>query len=109
MVQVGRFRGEIEVEEAGFFVRDVDLDQGGVALSDGSRDAFDLESLRVSELDGAYLCTVKRELVPGGLPARFTHAAQAELLAAVDESEEGPVIRVEGRLRPMPPLHHGVS
>jgi hypothetical protein len=109
VVQVGRFRGEIEVEEAGFFVRDVDLDQGGVALSDGSRDAFDLESLRVSELDGAYLCTVKRELAPGGLPARFTHAAQAELLAAVDESEEGPVIRVEGQLRPMPPLHHGVS
>ena len=108
VVQIGRFRGEIEVEEAGFFVRDVDLDQGGVALSDGSRDAFDLESLRVSELDGAYLCTVKRELAPGGLPARFTHAAQAELLAAVDESEEGPVIRVEGQLRPMPPLHHGV-
>jgi hypothetical protein len=105
VVQIGRFRGEIEVEEAGFFVRDVDLARGGVALSDGSRDAFDLESLRVSELDGAYLCTVKRELVPGGLPARFTHAAQAELLAGVDETEEGPVIRLEGRLRRMPPLH----
>ena len=109
VVQIGRFRGEIEVEEAGFFVRDVDLARGGVALSDGSRDAFDLASLRVSELDGAYLCTVKRELVPGGLPARFTHAAQAELLAAVDETEEGPVIRLEGRLRRMPPLHHEVS
>lgn len=105
VVQIGRFRGEIEVEEAGFFVRDVDLARGGVALSDESRDAFDLASLRVSELDGAYLCTVKRELVPGGLPARFTHAAQAELLAAVDETEEGPVIRLEGRLRRMPPLH----
>ena len=105
VVQIGRFRGEIEVEEAGFFVRDVDLARGGVALSDGSRDAFDLASLRVSELDGAYLCTVKRELVPGGLPARFTHAAQAELLAAVDETEQGPVIRLEGRLRRMPPLH----
>ena len=105
VVQIGRFRGEIEVEEAGFFVRDVDLARGGVALSDGSRDAFDLASLRVSKLDGAYLCTVKRELVPGGLPARFTHAAQAELLAAVDETEQGPVIRLEGRLRRMPPLH----
>jgi hypothetical protein len=104
VVQVGRFRGQIEVEEAGFFVRDVDLDGGGVALSDGSRDALDLQSLRVSELDGAYLCTIKRELVPGGLPARFTHAAQAELLAAVDETEEGPVVRLEGRLRRMPPL-----
>jgi len=105
VVQIGRFRGQIEVEEAGFFVRDVDLASVWVALSDGSRDAFDLASLRVSELDGAYLCTVKRELVPGGLPARFTHAAQAELLAAVDETEEGPVIRLGGRLRPMPPLH----
>jgi hypothetical protein len=104
VVQVGRFRGEIEVEEAGFFVRDVDLAGGELVLSDGSQDAFDLESLRVSELDGAYLCTVKRELVPGGLPARFTHAAQAELLSAVDETEEGPVIRLEGRLRRMPPL-----
>ena len=109
VVQVGRFRGEIEVEEAGFFVRDVDLARGRVVLSDRSRDAFDLESLRVSELDGAYLCTVKRELVPGGLPARFTHAAQAELLAAVDETEEGPVIRLQGRMRRIPPLHDGVS
>jgi hypothetical protein len=105
VVQVGRFRGEIEVEEAGFFVRDVDLGRGGVLLSDGSRDCLDLESLRISELDGAYLCTVKRELVPGGLPARFTHAAQAELLGAVDETAEGPVIRLEGRLRRMPPLY----
>jgi hypothetical protein len=104
VVQIGRFRGEIEVEEAGFFVRDVDLDRAGVILSDGSRDALDLESLRVSELDGAYLCTVKRELAPGGLPARFTHAAQAEFLTAVDEGEEGLVIRLGGRLRPMPPL-----
>ena len=107
VVQVGRFRGEIEVEEAGFFVRDVDLERGEVALSDRSRDAFDLASLRISDLDGAYLCTVKRELVPGGLPARFTHAAQAELLDAVDETAEGPVIRLGGHLRPMPRLLRG--
>lgn len=107
VVQVGRFRGEIEVEEAGFFVRDVDLDRGEVALSDRSRDALDLESLRLSELDGAFLCTVKRGLVPDGLPARFTHAAQAELLNAVDAAADGPVIRIEGRLQPMPSLHRG--
>jgi hypothetical protein len=104
VVQIGRFRGEIEVEEAGFFVRDVDLARGEVLLSDGSRDPLDLESLRLSELDGAYLCTVKRELMTGGLPARFTHAAQAELLAAVDETAEGPAIRLGGKLRPMPLL-----
>ena len=69
VVQVGRFRGEIEVEEAGFFVRDVDLDAAAVLLSDGSRDSLDLDSLRVSDLDGAFLCTVKRGLVPRGLAA----------------------------------------
>ncbi len=104
VVQVGRFRGEIEVEEAGFFVRDVDLDLGEVALSDQSRDRLEFESLRVSELDGALLCTVKRGLVPGGLPARFTHAAQAELLNAVDETDQGPMIRLEGQLRRVPSL-----
>jgi hypothetical protein len=109
VVQVGRFRGQIEVEEAGFFVRDVDLAGGTVALSDGSHDAFDLESLRVSELDGAYLCTVKRDLVPGGLPARFTHAAQAEFLTAVDETAEGPMVRLEGRLRRILPLRRAGS
>jgi hypothetical protein len=76
-----------------------------VALSDRSRDRLDLESLRLSELDGAFLCTVKRALVSGGLPARFTHAAQAELLSAVDDGADGPVIRIGGRLLPMPQLH----
>jgi hypothetical protein len=109
VVQIGRFRGEIEIEEAGFFVRDVDLARAEVVLSDGSRDSLDLEGLRVSGLDGAYLCTVKRGLVTGGLPARFTHAAQAELLASVEETAGGPVIRLKGRLRPMPTLHPGAS
>lgn len=101
VVQVGRFRGQIEVEEAGFFVRDLDLARGEVALSDGSRDRLELESLRLSERDGAFLCTVKRGLVPDGLPARFTHAAQSELLNAVEETGDGPMLRLEGRLRPV--------
>ena len=109
MVQVGRFRGEIEVEEAGFFVRDLDLAEGDVILSDGSRDALDLSSLRTSDRDGAILCTVKCGLLSGGLPARFTHAAQAELLGAVEESTEGPVIRLAGRRQPMPPLRGEAS
>jgi hypothetical protein len=109
VVQVGRFRGEIEVEEAGFFVRDIDLAEGDVVLSDGSRDKLDLSSLRTSERDGAILCTVKCELSSGGLPARFNHAAQAELLGAVEESGEGPVIRLGGRQRRFPPLHWRAS
>ncbi len=104
VVQLGRFRGEIEVEEAGFFVREVDLDRGEVVLSDGSRDALEPASLRTSRLDGALLCTVKRELAGAGLPARFTHAAQSEVLAAVAEAPEGLVLVIGGRTTRLPPL-----
>ena len=104
VVQLGRFRGEIEVEEAAFFVREVDLAGGEVALSDGSRAPLDTASLRPSPLDGALLCTVKRDLAEGGLPARFTHAAQSELLAAVADAPSGPVLVVGGRTTRLPPL-----
>ena len=87
VVQVGRFRGQIEVEEAAFFVRGFDFEAGTLWLSDGSVEGFDPGSLRASEIDGAWLCSVKRDLRAEGLPARLTHAAQAELLNAV--SEEG--------------------
>ena len=79
VVTLRHFRGQIEVEEAGFFVRGVVLDRGLVVLSDGSEEELDLGSLEVSPRDGAWLCRVKRELAPGGLSARFSHAAQAEL------------------------------
>ena len=52
---------------------------------------FRPETLSLSPIDGAFLCRVKHDLVPGGLPARFRHAAQAELLLAVEEGEEGDV------------------
>jgi hypothetical protein len=98
VVQVGRFRGGIEVEEAGFFVRAVDVPGGRVALSDGSTEALDPATLRVSPRDGALLCTVRRDGVPAGLAARFCHSAQAELLLAAEETERGPALRVGGRL-----------
>jgi len=90
VVQLGRFRGEIEVEEAAFFVRAVDAARGELALSDGSREPLDPATLATSPHDGALLCRVKRDLAPGGLPARFTHAAQAELLASVEDDPDGP-------------------
>ena len=37
VVQLGRFRGQIEVEEAAFFVRGFDAASGALALSDGER------------------------------------------------------------------------
>jgi hypothetical protein len=103
-VQIGRFRGQIEVEEAGFFVREFDAATGRVRLSDGSWEPLEVDSLRTSSADGGLLCSVKRDLAPCGLPARFTHAAQAELMAAAEEGPEGPVLRLRGRHVSLPEL-----
>jgi hypothetical protein len=102
VVQLGRFRGEIEVEEAGFFVRDADPETGEIALSDATRETLELESLRPSPRDAALLCTVKRGLLPQGLPARFTHSAQSALLAGVEETPGGLALRIAGELRLLP-------
>jgi hypothetical protein len=102
VVTLRHFRGEIEVEEAAFFVRAVDLERGEVRLSDGSWEALDPASLRVSPIDGALLCTVKRALAPEGLPARFGHGAHAELLHAAEETGQGVRIRLAGRSVPLP-------
>ena len=104
VVQLGHFRGEIEVEEAGFFVSEVDLASGGVRLSDRSWDRLEVARLEASPRDGALLCSVKRDLVPGGLRARFSHAAQAELLDAVRETRGRYVVRVAGSDEELPEL-----
>jgi hypothetical protein len=104
VVQVQRYRGEIEVEEAGFFVRAFDAATGALALSDGSEEPLAVASLHTSERDGALLCRVKRDLRAGGLLARFHHAAQAEFMNAVETSEKGAAVRIAGELQPLPPL-----
>lgn len=104
VVTLGPFRAQIELEEAAFFVREFVAASGEIALSDRSREALELRSLRSSKLDGALLCTVKRALTPAGVPARFTPAAQALLLDAVDTSAEAPALRIAGRLAPLPEL-----
>jgi len=104
VVTLRHFRGEIVLEEAGFFVLAVDLPRGRVQLSDGSPDALEVGSLRVSSIDGAWLCTVKRDLVPGGLPARFSHASQAELMNAVEARAGGYAVRVGGGWQTLPAL-----
>jgi hypothetical protein len=60
--------------------------------------------LHASPRDGALLCRVKRDLVPAGLLARFSHAAQAELLHAVEDGERGPLLRIGGVHYPLPNL-----
>lgn len=103
VVQVGRFRGQIELEEAGFFVRDLDLANGTITLSDGTEERLDPATLRPSALDpDALLCTVKRDLTPCGVPARLERGAQAELLLAVEATPSGYGVRVAGMLQLLP-------
>ena len=104
VVQLGRFRGEIEIEETGFCVRLFDPETGAIALSDGTREILEIASLAPSPIDGALLCTVKRDLIPEGLPARFMHAAHAELMNAVDPDAAPPALRLAGRLEILPEL-----
>jgi hypothetical protein len=102
IVRLGHFRGEIEVQEAAFFVRSIDLASGEIALSDATREALDVASLVESPIDGALLCRVKRDLEPAGLLARFTHAAQAELLQAVEPAGEIFEVVLADRRMPFP-------
>jgi len=102
VVQIGHFRGQIEVEETGFFVRAVGLDDGTIALSDGSVERLDVASLTWSSLDGALVCRIKRDLVPDGLPARFLHSAQADLLGCLDECDAGLLLRLGTGSVPLP-------
>jgi hypothetical protein len=104
VVTLRHFRGEIEVEEAAFFVRLFDAESGRIALSDRSEEALDPATLALSPLDGALLCRVKRDLAPGGLLARFQPGAHAELLHAVEERDGRLALRLAGALHPLPEL-----
>ncbi len=104
VVQLGRFRGEVEVEEAAFFVREYDAESGRLRLSDGSEEPLAPDTLHLSPRDGALLCRVKRDLCSDGLLARFLHGAQADLLHAVEEGDRGPELPIGPRRHPLPPL-----
>ena len=97
IVRLKHFRGQIEVEEAAFFVRAIDLVSGDIALSDGSRELLDVSTLSRSPIDGALLCRIKREQVAGGLPARFTHSTQAEFLQGVESAGDHYVVSIGAR------------
>ena len=104
IVRLQHFRGEVVVEEAAFFVREVDFPTGEIVLSDGSREPLDLSSLEGSPIDEALLCRVKGALVPGGLLARFTHGAQAELFQAVESEDDRFVVEFGGERRELPSI-----
>ena len=104
IVRLGHFRGQIEVQEAGYFVRSIELASGELVLSAGSRERLDVASLALSPIDGALLCRVKRAIVAEGLPARFSSSAQAELLLAVEERDGRSVLRLGGETVELPAL-----
>ncbi len=104
VVQMGRFRGLIEVEEAPFFVCSFDAPAGTLLLSDRSAEPLDPSGLQCSSFDGAFLCRVKADPEQPIHLARFSHAAQAELLNAVEEICGEPRLRMRGELFELPDL-----
>ena len=109
VVSLGRFRAQIDVEEAPFFVRQFDPPTGALTLSDHSTEILDVASLQLSPRDGAFLCSVKRDLAPAGVAARFSHAAQADLLHAVEAEEHDPTLRIRGVRYPLPDLGYWLT
>ncbi|MEX2205039.1 MAG: hypothetical protein WEF50_02315 [Myxococcota bacterium] len=94
IVQLGVFRGWLDVEDTAFFVTAYDAATGEIELSDRSRERLAAATLSV-DADDVLRCTVKSRF-----PARFTRAAQAHLLEAVDVDDGAVVVRAGGeRLR----------
>ena len=98
VVQLGHFRGQIEVEDTPFWVVAYDAPRGEIELTDGSAEPIVADTL-ATDADGAFRCTVK-----GRWPARFTHAGQAHLLDALEETPEGWRLRVGAQLHEVPGL-----
>lgn len=94
-MQVGRFRGQIDVEDTPFWVVSYDAADGCIELTDRTREPLDPDTL-APDPDGALRCRVKQ----GRFPARFQHAAQALLLHAVEIEDGEPRIRAGDRRLP---------
>ncbi len=92
VVQLGRFRGWLEVEDTAFFVTAYDAGTGELELSDRTREPLRADTL-AADPDDVLRCTVK-----GRFAARFTRAAQAHLLDAVEPDAAGFAVRA-GRER----------
>jgi hypothetical protein len=98
IVQVGRFRGQIEVEEIPFWVVAYDPRAGAIQLTDGTEEPLRAETLTV-DADHVLRCTVK-----GRFPARFTQTGQAHLLDALEARGDRWVLRLGDRLATVPGL-----
>jgi hypothetical protein len=98
LVQIGRFRGAIEVEDVPWWVVSYDADSGLLATTDGACEELDVATL-AADADLVLRCRVK-----GRFAARFTRGAQAELLAQVRAGAAGVEVRVGDRWRLAPAL-----
>ena len=99
IVQLGRFRGQIEVEDTPYWVRAYDPSDGGLSLSDETAEPLAPETLSLDP-DGVLRCRVKGTR----FPARFTQSGQAHLLDALELGPTGWLLRVGERLVPTPSL-----
>ncbi len=102
-VAIGRERAYVDVGDAPYAVRGVELDpEGGaptIRLSDGSAERLDPATLCLGA-DGALRCRVK-----GGHRARFTRAGQVVLGLALDEDPPGSehfILTVNGKSFQLP-------
>ena len=92
VVQLGVFRCWLDVEDTAFFVKAYDERSGELELSDRTREPLAAATLSI-DADDVLRCTVK-----GRFAARFTRAAQAHLLDAVELDNAAIVVRA-GRER----------
>jgi hypothetical protein len=98
IVQLGVFRGWLEVEDTAFFATAYDAQSGELELSDRSHERLAAETLAIDP-DQVLRCTVK-----GRFAARFTRAAQAHLLDAVERDGDVLVVRAGDARLPAPGL-----
>lgn len=96
VTRLGRFRGQIEVEDTPFFVVAYDPETGEVDLSDRTSEPLRVETLSLDP-DGVLRCRVK-----GAFPARFSRTGQAHLLAHVETRDGGLSLRLAGDWIPVP-------
>jgi hypothetical protein len=94
VVQLGRFRGWLDVEDTAFFVDGYDAATGELELSDGTREPLDASTLR-ADPDDVLRCAVKQRF-----DARFTRAAQEQLADALEQRDGAWFVRAgAARLR----------
>ena len=97
VVQIGRFRGQIEIEDVPFWVVAYGPESGELDLTDGSAELIRPETLSLDP-DGVMRVRVKQ----GRFPARYTRTGQAHLLEHLELREGAWVLRVGKGWVPVP-------